>query len=242
MKKLIFIAVLSLTTFALFGQNDKGLEVGSIGNRYGWISLRKTTTGAYPKGYHGFEDNSLINLSGGFYAYCSFSAVTQITGSVNYDHIVGFQTYSSVVAGSNANVLRMDGFATLQQHHGSGTITKLAGFHALDPLGNEGTVTNNYGLLIEDLTRGINNYSIWTGTAPSYFGGKVTINQFLKLTPLSSAPSPAAEVNAICGANATTLLKGYKLVIKDTSGSGLTYRFESDGTSWIMQGVPVKLI
>ena len=38
-----------------------------------------------------------------------------------------------------------------------------------------GTITNQYGLKIGDLTAATNNWSIYTGSAPSYFGGNVGI-------------------------------------------------------------------
>lgn len=51
-----------------------------------------------------------------------------------------------------------------------------------------------------------------------------------------------SEVNSICGSTAALLYKGYKLIIKDSDGTGLTYIFISDGTNWILQGMPVKIV
>jgi len=38
------------------------------------------------------------------------------------------------------------------------------------------TITNQYGLYIANQTQGVNNYSIWTGTAPSVFNGNLTVS------------------------------------------------------------------
>ena len=48
------------------------------------------------------------------------------------------------------------------------------------------------------------------------------------------------EVNAICGSTAELMRKGFRLIIEDTTGTKLTYTFISDGTYWILQGVPVN--
>jgi hypothetical protein len=55
------------------------------------------------------------------------------------------------------------------------TISNQYGLYVGDTTG-AGTVTNQYGIYVENLTKGATlNYSVYTGTAPSYFGGKVTI-------------------------------------------------------------------
>jgi hypothetical protein len=184
------------------GRFDSGIEVPATnpqGIRYGFISVRKYVTGGYASGYHGLEDNSKVNLTSGYVAYASFSCAVHFRGTSHVLHNVGFQSMPLIDTTCTSDFDRFDAFATGVQHLGSGTIAYLSGYHVLDPLGSNGTVTNNYGLKVENLTRGTNNYSIWTGTAQSYFGGKVTINQFLALTPQSSAPSPAAEGQVYAG-------------------------------------------
>jgi hypothetical protein len=64
-----------------------------------------------------------------------------------------------------------------------------------------------------------------------YFSGSLT----------DGAPTNT-EVNAIVGTSAANMGNGFKAVIKDTTGTALTYTFISDGTSWILQGVPVKAL
>ncbi len=66
----------------------------------------------------------------------------------------------------------------------SSTVSDLRHFNASDTTGT-GAVTHQYGLYIADLTKGTtNNYSIYTGTAKSYFGGSIGIgitNPYSKL-------------------------------------------------------------
>jgi len=52
----------------------------------------------------------------------------------------------------------------------------------------------------------------------------------------------AAQITSAVGFSAETMLRGYKAIVKDTSGTGLTYTYISDGTDWILQGTPVKAV
>lgn len=55
----------------------------------------------------------------------------------------------------------------------SGTVVNYHGFCMEDDA--SGQITNKYGIKIGDLTGATNNYSVYTGTADSYFGGAVGV-------------------------------------------------------------------
>ncbi|MHB8871688.1 MAG: beta strand repeat-containing protein, partial [Candidatus Doudnabacteria bacterium] len=55
------------------------------------------------------------------------------------------------------------------------TVDNVSHFVASNATITAGTLTNQYGLYVADLSGATNNYSIYTGTAKSYFGGNVGI-------------------------------------------------------------------
>jgi len=58
---------------------------------------------------------------------------------------------------------------------GTGTVTNAEGLFVADSMGG-GPITNQRGVYIASLTKGINNWAIYTaGSTPSYFGGNVGI-------------------------------------------------------------------
>lgn len=68
-------------------------------------------------------------------------------------------------------------------------------------------------------------------------------NEFKSLKGALTDGAPTnTEVNTICGSTAELMRKGFRLIIEDTTGTKLTYTFISDGTSWILQGVPAKAV
>jgi hypothetical protein len=108
------------------------------------------------------------------------------TGGVS-QALIGVQGLAGSYASATAtNAWGMRGMITIG---GSGTITSAADYEASAPWINSGTnsVTNLYGLLVETLTYGTNNYGVYTnepagantyalynaGTAQSYFGGNL---------------------------------------------------------------------
>jgi hypothetical protein len=67
--------------------------------------------------------------------------------------------------------------ASFHQKISSGlTVTNNSRFYASEDIGSTSTITNNYGLYVENLTRGSTlNYAVYTaGATPSYFGGNIT--------------------------------------------------------------------
>ena len=102
------------------------------------------------------------------------------------------------------------------------TMSNLYGYYASDATkGSGSTITTQYGLYIANQTQGATNYSIYTGTAQSYFGGNVGIGQ---------APSVALDVKGSFRLNGAT--SGYVGFAPAAAAGTTTYTLPSaDGTS-----------
>ena len=80
-----------------------------------------------------------------------------------------------------------------------------------------------------------------TNNADSLLPSKKVVKDLInKPTQLSGSLTDgmptAAETTAIIGASAATKGAGYKVTIKDSDGTGLLYRVESDGSDWYCWG------
>jgi hypothetical protein len=49
---------------------------------------------------------------------------------------------------------------------------------------------------------------------------------------LTDGTPTAAQLNAVIGLTAIQAGKGYQVTVKDSDGTGLLYKVESDGTDW----------
>ena len=133
--------------------------------------------------------NPTMSLGSGFGA-AIYDAVGTVTGSANTDHLISYQARS--IYDSSGTVSKLTGFGSILVNDG-GNATDMYGFLAYDPTGT-GTVTNNYGLYVNSLTKGTNNYAIYTaGSTPSYFGGSITANG--ASLGAATATSPPANDN-----------------------------------------------
>ncbi len=106
--------------------------------------------------------------------YCSYDAQPVISGSSAYNHIAGFQFRPTYTGSGSIGELR--GFWAAPAHQGTGTITNIKQIMVNDP-GGSGPVTNNYGVFINTLTRGTNNYAIYSiaTAAPSRLSAPLQI-------------------------------------------------------------------
>jgi hypothetical protein len=120
---------------------------------------------------HGVDDNT--EFSRDTYAYASFDAKALISGAVTIGHYAGFEQDATFTA-STVNIIY--GFVDLPTINGSAVDSRY-GFRANDVTVTSGTLTNNYGVYVEELDAGGTlNYAIFTaGTTPSSFGGAVSI-------------------------------------------------------------------
>lgn len=118
---------------------------------------------------HCFSDSSDFSRAGGV-AYNSFDGRITVSGSHDYDHYAAFQsapTFNSV--GTTSDLYGLVNLPTIN----SGTITNSYAVDCWDPDG-AGVVVNNYGLHVQPLTKGVNNWAVYTeGATPSRFTGRV---------------------------------------------------------------------
>lgn len=121
---------------------------------------------------HAFSDSSDFSRSGGV-AYNSYDARITISGTNSFDHYAAFQ--AAPVYGSTG---------TLDDYYGiysdilvtDGTVVdSFALFASNANVSGAGQITNQYGLFIDNMLAGTNNFSIFTGSAQSLFGGDVII-------------------------------------------------------------------
>jgi hypothetical protein len=136
------------------------------------LLIGRGLTGSYNTGAHAFRDESTVNYSGtGFYGYASFDAIAIANGTQPWNHINAFQARQTY-AGS-AKIDGMDSFQSTPIHNGTGTVDILYGLHVNNPLGT-GPINQNVGVFIENLTRGVSNFAIFSGSTSlaSYHGGR----------------------------------------------------------------------
>ncbi len=135
---------------------------------YGIFSISPTLT---TLNSHAFEDYSTLNPSiSSVYGYSAFDASPNLTGSSDVSHLVGYQA-RNIVSGSGSITGYMHGFDTYMAHTGTDTIQEATQVYLKDVQGT-GKIVNNYGLLIEPITRGItNNYNIYTYGGKQFLGG-----------------------------------------------------------------------
>lgn len=167
------------------------LKVGpGVSSSGGRIFIAETYSGPSTTNAHGFEDNTIFDRGGGA-AYNSFDARAQITGGSGggVNHYYGFQEDGTV---SMTGLL--DHYTSYASAPNSinASITRRAGFRAFDINRTGGFVWLNWGLKVDELINGVNNYAIYTeGLTQSQFGqvnlGMTSTTS--KLTQLTNARS-----------------------------------------------------
>ena len=119
---------------------------------------------------HGFEDWQVITPTAADSGYATFDARTEITGALDINHFVAFQC-RNIYSGSGNLTNYMQGIDIEPTHSGAGTITNYRAIN-IDDMQGAGPLTNNYGLYINNLSRGTAiNYSIYSNGGKLYFGG-----------------------------------------------------------------------
>jgi hypothetical protein len=146
--------------------------------------VSRTHTGAASP--HGFREQTAFNPTSAGVAAACFDADLTSGGTQNQDHTIGFQSRNS--------------------HNGTGTLTNLQSFgsylrangpvtnsHGLEiyTVSGSGTVTNEYGIYINNLAKGTNKYPIFIannlgknsiGALTNFTGiGQVAVGNLLKI-------------------------------------------------------------
>jgi hypothetical protein len=82
----------------------------------------------------------------------------------------------------------------------------------------------------------LSTYGIYEDFGDNYFTNKIILKSEIVQTQLSATltdNTPTnAEIDAATGLTPATAGAGYQITIKDSDGTGLLYRIESDGTDW----------
>lgn len=116
----------------------------------------------------GFRDESVVTAVGSG-LYCSFDAAASLAGTVAYGHYHGFQsrpTYSS-----SGKIVSLNSFWSNPVI--DGPAASVRGLHIENAIGSS-TIDTQYGIRIEELTKGAANFAIYTnGDTPSFFAGDI---------------------------------------------------------------------
>ncbi|MCR4340152.1 MAG: hypothetical protein NUW01_09750, partial [Gemmatimonadaceae bacterium] len=76
------------------------------------------------------------------------------------------------------------------------------GIYVASPGGAGAGVLNNYGLYVDSQIRGSNNWSVWTGTAQSHFGGAVDASSTLAVVGAATFSSASNTFSAMPASSA----------------------------------------
>lgn len=137
------------------------------------IAARQITTGT--DNARGFLDCTNFARTTGSAAYASFDNIPTFTGTTNYDHHSGFQARADI--GMTGTMTNLYSFWAQPNISAAGaTVTNVYGAYLRNPIG-DGSVTNNYGLVVEGMSKGGTlNYAIYTNAGVVRFGDIVHIN------------------------------------------------------------------
>ena len=107
-------------------------------------------------------------------AVAAYDARLTVSGSsATTDHAVGFQSRINIAAsGTMSHLYDIFCAPTLS----AGTVTNRYGLYVDDISAGASTLTNNYGVYIKALARGATtNWGLYVAGNPSYFGGNITV-------------------------------------------------------------------
>jgi hypothetical protein len=105
------------------------------------------------------------------------SAITALPIAMETNQTADMIGVKSRPEASGVNSGRVIGFnAEINQSSVGKNMTSAIGYHVSNPFLVSGTITNTYGLYVDNLSSGTNNWAIYSaGSTPSYFGGNLGI-------------------------------------------------------------------
>lgn len=136
-------------------------------------------------------------MSGG-----SFEANNLSTGTVSSMQGIGGGSFQN----SSGTVVLNIGIGAYTANAGSGTITTNRSLY-IGIVGNNGTITNNYGIFIDNQNTGITNYALFTNLGKVSFGDQVIANALIDLTAIA-AGSTVLKITKTNATPATTWTTG----------------------------------
>ena len=116
--------------------------------------VNRTHTGAASP--HGFREQTAFNPTSAGVSACCFDADLTSGGTQNQDHTIGFQSRNS--HSGTGTLTNLQGFGSYLR--ANGPVTNSHGLEVISVTGS-GTVTNEYGVFIQNLTKGTNKYPIF---------------------------------------------------------------------------------
>lgn len=176
---------------------------------------------------HAYHDESTLAMTAASTGYASFDAQYSVSSNQSFSHIAGFQARPTFSGGGVVSEFR--GYWSFLTHNGAGTISAAKNINVIDA-GGTGTITNQYGLYVDNLTRGATaNYAVFTaGTTPSWFGGAVEFNSTLRVDDIAAfgnvAPNTGYQVYIASNLDATkTAAFGALAIAPINLNTGSTY-------------------
>lgn len=122
---------------------------------------------------HGFADQTVISDCSDSGTYGAFDCTVEYSAAGTINHLYAFQG-----RGKYSGVGQLDNYASF--YHApdiDGAVVDLHGVRVIDPTGS-GVITNNHGLHIRPLSRGTNNFAIFSwGSTPSIHVGQMTFGE-----------------------------------------------------------------
>jgi len=174
------------------------------------VVLARRESVAVPNG-HAFRDESVWTVAAGGGGYTSFDTAVAYAGASAFAHLHGYQARNSYTGATSLTDLV--GFLSHTNHSGAGTVANAIGAWIKDPTG-AGPITTNYGIKIEDITRGTTDYAIYSGLGIVRFGGQLSLNG-------GGIGIPAAETLA-------SVAGDYGTTIRNTNAGVAAYAY----TTW----------
>lgn len=122
---------------------------------------------------HGYLDSSTFETSVAGGAYASFDARITVTGSVNYDHVVGFQSIP-ILSSYSATLSKAYGFLSNRTVGSGSTLTQM--FHyAAGSQAIGGTIGTEYGFYCDTLATAGTSWAFYAVSDQSFFGGGIMV-------------------------------------------------------------------
>lgn len=180
------------------------------------VSWLLEATNRSPSSSKVVEDVTLYNTGSGGTAggFRGTDMYLEHTGTGSIGHLWGLNTYLSfggfdqVSTAGNVGFVR--GLYTGGDRAGSGFVTEWQGVFvdSITNTGGTGSISNLYGVKIEDQTTGINNWALKTGSGLVQFGDKVLADKALIEAYVSVTPSATTTFDATLGNAFQIILTG----------------------------------
>lgn len=177
---------------------------------FGKLYIGGTYNTSATNNVRGILVNPTVTL-GETFAIAGYDVSLTTLGVNNNDHIAGFQ--SRAIHDSNGTLNNHTGFVSIPVNNG-GINTNVNHFYAYDATGT-GSVTNQYGLYVSQLSKATNNWAVYTaGTTQSRFGGNISATAFTGLNAQAGTDSNTAGGNTLLSAgNGTGTANGGNVYI-----------------------------